>query len=296
MDRIIIKSQDFDPSKLTFGEVRAMKGIGAKFSGVTYDGKRLYVQTPEMIVPFGMNQFTEEGKDPDPNASWTLDLSFSGEDDDEQLKALHEKLEQVENHIVDAAYEGKWITDKKNKDPKKRNQSVKKDILKNSVTSQVRYSTSEKALNEDGTPKYPPTMRVKVPCKEGKFMCEAYDDKKTPVADRPLNELLTKGSRAKCLLECGAAFIGQSITLTWRLSQVKVRQSGRMDGYGFLDDSDGEADEDDEQSEPSNEKPTMIDSDESQDDSGNDNDSDSDSDSEDEAPQPVKKPSRKKKN
>lgn len=290
VEKIIIKSKDFDPSKLSFDDVKTMKDIGAKYANVKYDGKKLYMQTPDMYVPYGMSQFqAKEGeeKKPNENASWSLDLSFAGENDNSDLKDLHENLEKIEDILVDAAHEGKWFLDKKSKDKSKRNNSISKDMLRNYISDQVRYS---KATEDDGkTPKYPPTMKVKVPCYNGTFSCDIFDETKTQITDRPPNEVLVKGCSAKCLLECGAVYLGgNKITLTWKLSQAKVRQSAiRVSGYGFIDsddegDEDGESNERPESTKPKAKKsePTMIDSDEDDDD---DDDDDNDDDSEDES-------------
>jgi hypothetical protein len=266
LEKIIIKSRDFDPSKLSFGEVKTMKDIGAQFVPVTYEGKKLYMQTPEMVVPFGMSQFTKEGeekKDND-NANWSLDLSFTGEDENPELRDLKEKLLLITDEVLpENAFKNVWIKDKKARG-KGGPKSVSKDVISQLISDQVRYSTSAKALDENGNPKYSPTMKVKVPCYNGSFVCEAYGDDKTPV-DKPLNEVLVKGSRAKCLLECGVVYLGTKISLTWKLNQVKVRQTARMAGYGFIDSDNENGDEEEQQETRSSrkqEKPTMIDSDE----------------------------------
>jgi hypothetical protein len=300
VDRIIIKSKDFDPSKLAFKEVRTMKDIGASFAPVEYEGKKLYLQTPEMLVPYGIGQYKgKDGEEPDENAPWTVDLSFAGHEENTEISEFMTKLQKVEDVLREAAFENKWKKDAKNADMKKRNKSVSKEVIRNAVSFQVRYSTSAKAVDAEGNPKYPPTMKVKVPCAKGNFLCEVYDEDKNPVTDKPLNEMLTKGSRAKCLLECGAVFIGASISLTWKLSQVKVRQTGRVAGYNFIDDSDGEdnnnddddddndTDENDKESKPTKSKAQSKDTKSSKKkvemvDSDSDEDDDDDEDEDDE--------------
>jgi hypothetical protein len=300
VDRIIIKSKDFDPRKLSFKEVRTLKDIGAQFAPVEYDGKKLYLQTPEMIVPYGISQYKgKEGEEPDENAPWSVDLSFSGHEDNPEISEFMSKLHAVEDIIKEFAYQNNWKKDNKSKDPKKRNKSVSKEVLQTLISSIVRYSTGPKSVDSNGNPKYPPTMKIKVPCVKGNFLCEVYDEDKNPVTVTPLNQMLIKGTRAKCLLECGAVFIGSNISLTWKLSQVKIRQSGRVAGYGFIDDSDGEGDGEGEEdnSKPAakqtktptktdkstNKKVEMVDSDDNvgNDDDNDDNDDDNDNDNND---------------
>lgn len=263
LEKIIIKSKDFDPTKLTFGEVKTMKDIGAQFAPVTYEGKKLFMQTPEMLVPFGMSQFkSKEGdeKKETENASWTVDLSFAGEDETPEIKNLHDRLDQVVDKILlDNAFNNVWIKDKKARG-KGGSKSVTKAVLEQLISPQVKYSDSEKSKDPDGNPKYAPTMKVKVPCYNGVFACEAYDENSKPITDRPLNEVLIKGTRAKCLLECGAVFLGNKISLTWKLNQVKIRQTARMSGYSFIDSegegSDGESNGDDDDNDDDNDVDT----------------------------------------
>lgn len=113
-------------------------------------------------------------------------------------------------------------------------------------------------------------MRVKVPYDGKNFhQTEAYDENKELI-EGPLNEVIVKGCYVRCLLQCSAVYLGQSITLSWRLNQVKVRRVSRLAGYSFVDDIDGEAPSGEETHRRS--KPSMID------DSDNDNDNDNDND------------------
>jgi hypothetical protein len=282
VERTIIRSNEFEPSNLSFKEVRTMPKVGAQFSPVEYDGKRLCIQTPEMLVPFGLSQFKDkEGKVQDENAAWSLDLSFAGEDDEgSPLKDFHDRLDKAETVLVNAAHGGSWMKDKKNKDHAKRGKSVSKKVIMSSVTQLVKYSTSEKAIDENGKPKFPPTMRVKVPYKDGRFGCEAYDENKELITEQRLDDLLTKGTRVRCLLECGAVYISaNSLTLSFRLCQVIVRKSGRMAGYGFLEDSGDENSESGSENEnDSDEKPKMENSDSDNNDSDNNDSDNNDSD------------------
>jgi hypothetical protein len=279
-DRIIVKVKDFNPSKLSFREPRKMEGIGARFAGVEYDGKKLYLQTPEMSIPYGASQFKDPGaEEANPDAPWTLDLSFQGENENADVKGLREKLEQVRNCVLEAAHQNKWIVDKKNKDKTKRNKSVSKEVLNQMASQQIRETDK---LDDEGNPKYPATMKVKLPCYKGNFGFSVYDSEKEAVdlESRKLDEILSKGCRGKCLLECGSVFIGATISLTWKMSQIIVKQSSRsLGGFAFIEDSDDEGVSEEKPSTKSassgkgkKEAPTMVESDS--------DDSDEDSDDE----------------
>ena len=240
MERIIIRSRDFNLTKLNFGDIKTTK-VGAQIVPVTYEGKRLYLQTPEMLVPFGASKY-EDKDDPkktENNNNWNLNLSFVGEDENPDIKALREKLDALSDHLVDVAYDNKWIKNKKG--GKVRNESASKETIEQLLSAQVKYSDK---VDENGKPKYAPTMRVKLPyTQESGFTCELYDETKQRLDDVPANEVLTKGSRARCLLECSAVYVGTSISLTWRLSQAQIRKSTKLTGFNFLADGDEEVEE-----------------------------------------------------
>jgi hypothetical protein len=95
-------------------------------------------------------------------------------------------------------------------------------------------------------------MKVKMPCYKGNFNFSVFDNNKEPIdfEGKKMNEVITKSSRGKCLLELGSVFLGASISLTWKLSQAIVKpSSSRLSGYAFIKDSDGEDTSDEEEAE-----------------------------------------------
>jgi len=85
---------------------------------------------------------------------------------------------------------------------------------------------------------YPPTLKVQLRKRDGKFETEVYDDKKRPLADIPLEDIIVKGSVLTALIQCtGVWFAGGKFGLSWKAIQIradKVPQSLR--GFAFLEE------------------------------------------------------------
>ena len=64
--------------------------------------------------------------------------------------------------------------------------------------------------------------------------------------DRPLEELFVKGAQIQALVKCsGIWIVGGKFGCSWNVSQIMVDAPATMQSYAFIDDSDGEEDEDD---------------------------------------------------
>jgi hypothetical protein len=89
---------------------------------------------------------------------------------------------------------------------------------------------------------YPPTIKLQLRQRDGKFETQVYDDKKRPLTDVPLEDILVKGSVITSLIQCtGVWFAGGKFGLSWKAIQIradKVPESIR--GFAFLEE-DGEA-------------------------------------------------------
>ena len=93
-----IKGKNIDTSKLAFSQPRVLDN-GAKLVYMNYDGGRLSIQTPWMSLPWKMGVYTE-GEYP----KYSIDLSFKGMENEPDLQAFHDKLQEVETKIIDAGF------------------------------------------------------------------------------------------------------------------------------------------------------------------------------------------------
>lgn len=77
----------------------------------------------------------------------------------------------------------------------------------------------------------PPTINIKIPCFEGKWSSEIYDEEKTllfPSESNPEStplKFITRGTNMATVVQCGGLWIvGGKMGVTWKLVQTIVRQ------------------------------------------------------------------------
>lgn len=215
----ITLAKDFDASKLSYNDVRVLDN-GGKVVYVSYNKAPLVIQTPDMYAPFGMQKWTNDGRD-----KYTLDLSFNGMDKRPSLAAFYNVLETLDKKLVADGFANQqtWFKGKKY------NSS---EVLEALYTPLIRLP-KDKNTGEI-TDKYPATFKVTVPSKDGNFLCEVYDDKRQP-AD--LNSLNTKRAKVGAIIQfMGLWFAGGKFGSSWKVVQMKVSPNQNIRGFAFKED------------------------------------------------------------
>ena len=95
----LIKGKNIDTSKVAFSQPRVLDN-GAKLVYLNYGGGRLSIQTPWMSMPWKMGVYTE-GDYP----KYSVDLTFKGMDENPDLQGFHDKLQELEEKIIDGGFE-----------------------------------------------------------------------------------------------------------------------------------------------------------------------------------------------
>merc|ERR1711959_700088 len=95
MSNHIQVSEQFQPSSVTFSQLKKNKN-GGKSVMLSHDNKKkLYLQLPFMRSPFGLSAFTDESTN---KTSYSLDLSF--DNDNEEAQELATKLRELDEIIL----------------------------------------------------------------------------------------------------------------------------------------------------------------------------------------------------
>ena len=219
-DLQVVDVFDLDLSKITFLEPRAIgTAKGSRTVGILYDKKRLILQTPRTRLPFGLQ--LSYGSDQE-NPKYVMEMSFGG-----QEKFL-QKMKDFDNFLIEKCVKlsSEWL----------REDEVPVDFVKRVYSPNVKYSKDPQTNKP--TDKYPPTMRVKVPYKNGSFLCSVYDEKREAVdlKNKELTELLTKGAYTETLTSClGIWLVSGKFGCSWKVEQMKYSTAPRLQGYAFLD-------------------------------------------------------------
>jgi hypothetical protein len=87
---------------------------------------------------------------------------------------------------------------------------------------------------------YPPTLKIQLRQRDGKFETKVYDDKKRSLDDVPLEDVLVKRAFLTALIQCtGVWFAGGKFGLSWKALQIRADKiPDSIRGFAFLDDGD----------------------------------------------------------
>jgi hypothetical protein len=227
-----IKGQDLNTDLISFKPPKTHDS-GAKLVYVNYEGKMFTIQTPMMDMPFDMSEFKPENG----GVKYSITLSFNGMEDKPKLKAFHDKLCLLEEKIVEGGIENSlpWL----------RKPSLSKEVVQNMFTPILRVSMDKETGLPDG--KYAPTMRVKVPCYDNKFVCELtnkVDGTKFDVnGEDDIHSVLVRGSKAKCILQCvGLWMSDKGYSCSWKLVKAQMEVSENAQNSNFIDSDDEDED------------------------------------------------------
>lgn len=229
----IVRTSDFVPSNVSFGEVKKTEYGGLQVRVNNKVGEsvtpNLTYQTPKMRAPFGAFVSQMEG---DTTEKYYLELSFGGESP--LVAAAHEKLQALDEIMLEEGIKNsqKWFGKK----------NISKELADDKYSECVRrYKDPE---TKEHTGKFPDTFRVKIPkTNEGVPLVEVYDNNKQRIVVNSMAELLElvpKGSFVKALVQCSNVWVTAKYGLGWRLLQLRIFPSGQMPNYSFVDDDEEE--------------------------------------------------------
>ena len=223
MSLTIQQSSDFSPANVQFSKLRKNKNGGKAVYLNAGDNKKLYVQLPFLRSPYGLSAYTDEATG---RTSYSLDLSF--DPDNEEAMALHNKLKELDDKIVNtvAANSKEWLG-------KEFNVAVLKEAL-------------YKPIVRPGKEQYPSTMKLKILTKsDGSFVPECYNMNKQMVT----LDSIEKGQKAMAIIDLNQIwFIDNKFGVTIRLQQALFEQSAKLPSFAFqgVDLPDAEEEEIDE--------------------------------------------------
>ena len=220
----VLPSQ-FDASKLSFGEIKSLPS-GAKAVSMNYAGGPLILQLSNVDLPYGLNADDKFGP-----IKYSVNLSLNGYDSKPKMKEIFDMLEAIDDRVTTECVEKNWL----------RKPGMTQQILKQMKLYKPTVKFSEDA-NTGARKPYPPTVKVSLRQRNGKFETTFYDSDKKEIRDVPIEDLIVKRMTVSALVECTGVWVSSvGCGLSWKLTQMKVvsRPDG-LRGYGFQDEDDGE--------------------------------------------------------
>lgn len=210
MNSQVILSHAFDPASVAFGSLEKTKKGGRIVYVNTVDKQRIVIQTPAMVMPFGVTPYQETGGD---IQSYSIDLSFRTADTDPKVADFLQKIKALDKLLVDTATESseEWF-----------GRSMDRQLV----------SEFYRTLLNNKNPDYPPTIRIKVGVNvSGEPAAQFFDENRNPVGI----EYLGKGCTVKMICELSSVwFVNKTFGATFRLIQAAVmHKPRRLQGYAF---------------------------------------------------------------
>lgn len=214
----IIRVSDVDVSQITLGVPKALDN-GGKMISLFHKGKPLIIQTPNMEVPYGLSKFPGDKGD-----KLSLDVSFKG--NQQSVKDILDLMKAIDAFCVQEAHKNSfaWL--------KQKSQSLA--VMEALYTSVVRYP-KDKETGEI-TDKYPPTMKLNIPTRDGKMRVDVFDINRNTVDIESVN---LKGATVASIIRCNGIWVaGGKFGCKFNVlqTQIKESQGGKICGYAFLDD------------------------------------------------------------
>jgi hypothetical protein len=194
-------------ANLRFSAPRANTS-GSKTIYINYESGRLTVQTPMMILPYGIGDWNKEG---DPK-KYDLNVSFRGASENPRIQAFKDKMIEVESYILDQAVKNaKDMTiDPKNKWFAK---AYTREMLEEFFTPIIRTNTDKTGAE------LPETMKIKLPYDNNTdtFSFEAFDMDENTLDFKSLMMKL-KGAKAQLIIQLtGLWMVGTKFGCTWKV-------------------------------------------------------------------------------
>lgn len=229
------KPKNIDISALRFSDIKTLDN-GCKMVYINHKGGKLFIQTPNMPLPYGVNDSAamdaKAGRAPDGPKRYDLTLSFRDMKTNPAVKTLHDKLVEIGEATIDAGYKNMlpWF---------RKDFKGMREFVENMFTPLVKVATDK----DTGLPstRYPSTLKIKLPydAATDTFKFECVDADKNPLDFNSIKDNL-KGASAQVLFQITGLWIaGGKFGCSTKAVKVKIEQSVKAE-VDFEDDSDDE--------------------------------------------------------
>ena len=183
------------------------------------------MQVGSLETPFGLSVY-DKATPP----KYTVDLKLAGYDDatnNPKTAAVYNAMSALDECIIQQAVKNsrQWF---------KADMNI--DMARMLYTPSVRF-----AKDSDGNVKpYPPTLKIQLRQRDGKFETAVYDSDKRPLTDIPLEDVLVKKAFLTALIQCTGVWIaGGKFGLSWKAVQIRADKiPDSIRGFAFLDDGE----------------------------------------------------------
>ena len=214
-----MRAGDINIEKMSFSTPKTLDN-GGKMLYINYDGgiNPLYIQTPEVVLPFDPSYFADN----ETSGKFSIKVSLDNLDTNSKMNDLHRFLSSMDEYLISSAQENSQAWFKK--------QKLSIDTIKELYTPMVKVHVDPDTGEPTG--KYPDQFGFKIVKKNNKFdKLSVYDENKVvfdinKTTENPtdISNILIKGTRVKVVLKCNGIWIANGkFGCTWRGEQIRVK-------------------------------------------------------------------------
>ena len=233
-----LKPKNVDVSNISFSNVKTMPS-GAKTVYVNYNGGLLFLQSPEMNVPFDTATYYPDN---DNSGKWPIQVAMDNIKGNPTMKEFHDTIAKMDQHLITQATEcaSDWF--------KTQQWFKKKGDVSEKVTDNYKPMVKVSLDSETGEPdgRWPPKFNFKIIKRDGKVLCDCYDSNKNQLTTDgdgaiDLETMFKKGTKVKTILRCKGIWISNvGWGCTWGAEQIKIDVPMGFSGYAFDSDDEDE--------------------------------------------------------
>ena len=218
----------FKTSNVTFSAVKMLES-GGKQAYLNYNGGPLLMQVGSLETPFGMSVF-DKVQPP----KYSVELNLRGYDDaasSPNVVAIYDALSRLDEFMVDQGVKNSKAWFKKD--------TVSKELISELYTPSMRFAKDSSGARKP----YPPTMKIQLRKRDGKFEVDIYDAALNSMKGTPIEDILVKRAQLTVLMKCtGVWFAGGKFGLSWKAEQIRAdKVPASIRGPAFLPDESGAA-------------------------------------------------------
>jgi len=218
----------FKTSNVTFSAVKMLES-GGKQAYLNYNGGPLLMQVGSLETPFGMSVF-DKVQPP----KYSVELNLRGYDDaatSPNVVAIYDALTRLDEFMVDQGVKNSKAWFKKD--------TVSKELISELYTPSMRFAKDSSGARKP----YPPTMKIQLRKRDGKFEVDIYDAALNSMKGTPIEDILVKRAQLTVLMKCtGVWFAGGKFGLSWKAEQIRAdKVPASIRGPAFLPDETGGA-------------------------------------------------------
>jgi hypothetical protein len=233
-------ARNVDANDIEF-EGPMVNSYGGKSSKVKYGGRWLLLQTPTMFSPFGVNKWENMNQSGTTNASYSIDVSFNGYEDnedgeprDKKVREFHDKVREMEDVLIDHAKDNSYTWfDQEN---------ASREVAQTLLRSGIKFSKDKTTGRE--TKKYAPRLKFNLPVWEGRMSCKVFNDDGGEIKSIEEVESYASGKcKVVIIAKCDkVTFNGAKYGFKWVIQQMKITPStNTLDSYAFIDEEGSSA-------------------------------------------------------